>query len=171
MPLNGQRLPPQHVPLVTMGFPVLVAALTRVYASAAHSEDPIEQTIDNGCYGPAMADVYRPANWPEAVDPPGAEDWEASAVSWLLDLVPELRGQATVRRHPVAVAAIARHILTGSLDGARQGYRTARTELGEAVPPHVVDAVLAAYKSEGRRLAEALRSMEPVERALSGEPL
>jgi hypothetical protein len=29
-----------------------------------------------------MTEVYRPAGWPEAVDPPGAEDWEASAVTF-----------------------------------------------------------------------------------------
>ena len=62
-----------------------------------------------------------------------------------------------VRRHPVILAVIARHILTRSLDGARQGYRIARTELGEAVPPHAVDSALAAYRDEGRRLAVALR--------------
>lgn len=91
-----------------------------------------------------MTEVYRPAGWPEAVDPPGAEDWEASAVAWLLDCVPELRGDTMVRRHPAALAASARHILTGSLEGARKGYRIVRTELAEAVPPHAVDAALAA---------------------------
>jgi hypothetical protein len=29
-----------------------------------------------------MGDVYRPAGWPEAVDPPGSEDWEATAVEF-----------------------------------------------------------------------------------------
>ena len=75
------------------------------------------------------------------------------------------------RRYPVALAAIARHVLTGSLQGARQGYRTARSELGEQVPPHAIDAALAAYRYEGRRLAAAVRAAELVERALRGEPL
>jgi hypothetical protein len=103
--------------------------------------------------------------------PPGSEDWEASAVAWLLDQVPDLRAHTMVRRHPAVLATIARHVLTGSLDGARQGYRTARTELGDAVPPHAVDAALTAYRDEGRRLATAVRSVELVERALRGEPL
>jgi hypothetical protein len=124
-----------------------------------------------GCYRLAMADVFQPAGWPEAVAPPGSEDWEATAVSWLLDAVPDLRGHTMVRRHPVILAVIARHILTGSLDGARQGYRIARTELGEAVPPHALDAGLVAYRDEGRRLAAALRGVELVERALRGEPV
>jgi hypothetical protein len=118
-----------------------------------------------------MSDVYRPAGWPEAVAPSGTEDWEASAVSWLLDFVPDLRGHTTARRHALILAVIARHTLAGTLEGARQGYRTARTELGEAVPPHAVDAALKAYRDEGRRLVAAVRAVQLVERALRGEPL
>jgi hypothetical protein len=117
-----------------------------------------------------MAEAYLPAGWPEAVAPPGAEDWERSAVNWLVDLAPDLRGHTAIRRHPVILAAIVRHVLTGSLEGARQGYRAARTELGEAVPPHAVDAALTAYRDEGRRLAAAVKAAELVERALRGEP-
>lgn len=100
--------------------------------------------------------------------PPGTEDWEASAVEWLLELVPELRGHTTLRRHPVILAAIARHVATGAADGARDGYRTARTELGEAVPPHGVDAALTAYRDLGRQLVAAVRGAELIERALRG---
>jgi hypothetical protein len=118
-----------------------------------------------------MGDSYLPASWPQAVAPPGTQDWEASAADWLLDLVPDLRGHASVRRHPVILAVIARHTVTGTLEGARQGYRTARSELGEAVPPHAVDAALTAYRDEGRRLAAEVKGIEAVERALRGEPL
>lgn len=118
-----------------------------------------------------MSDVYLPPCWPEAVAPPGTPDWTDSAVAWLLDEhVPYLRGHA-VRRYPVILAAIARHTATGAAEGARQGYRTARTELGEAVPPHAVDAALAAYRDEGRRLVAAAKAAELVERALRGEAL
>lgn len=75
-----------------------------------------------------------------------------------------------IRRYPVILAAIVRHVLAGSLEGARQGYRVARTELGEAVPPHAVDAALIAYRDEGRRLAAAVKAAELVERALRSEP-
>jgi hypothetical protein len=115
-----------------------------------------------------VTDVHVPAGWPQAVPPPGTQDWEASATEWLLsELVPGLRTHA-VRRYPVALAAITRHVATGAVEGARDGFRTARTELGEAVPPHAVDAVLAAYKDEGRRLAAAAKGAELVERALRG---
>lgn len=115
-----------------------------------------------------VTDVHVPAGWPQAVSPPGSEDLEATAVEWLLsELVPGLRTSA-IRRYPVALAAIAKHVATGAVDGARAGYRTARTELGEALPPHAVDAALAAYKDEGRRLAAAAKGAELVERALRG---
>jgi hypothetical protein len=102
------------------------------------------------------------------VPPPGTDGWESSATDWLLDeLVPYLRGH-TVRRYPVILAAIARHTATGAVEGARAGYRVARTELAEAVPPHAVDAALAAYRDEGRRLAAAAKGAELIERALRG---
>jgi hypothetical protein len=76
-----------------------------------------------------------------------------------------------ISRYPVILAVIARHTSAGAAEGARQGYRTARTELGEAVPPHAVDAALAAYRDEGRRLVAAARAAELVERALRSEAL
>jgi hypothetical protein len=117
-----------------------------------------------------VADVHVPAGWPEAVAPPGTEDWEATAVEWLLELVPDLRGNV-VRRYPVVLVVIARHAVAGTVDGLRAGYRTARTELGEAVPPHAVDAALTAYRDEGRRLAAVAKGAEMIERALRGEPV
>ena len=118
-----------------------------------------------------MADVHVPAGWPEAVAPPGTEDFVPSAVNWLYDLVPDLRGHAMARRHPVILAAIARHVTVGAAEGARAGYRTARTELGTVVPPHAVDAALTAYRDEGRRLVSVAKGAELIERALRGEPL
>ena len=74
---------------------------------------------------------YVPPDWPAGVHPPGSEGWEATAVTWLLDLVPEYRQYTMVCRHPVILASIARHLIHGSADGARDGYRTVRTELAE----------------------------------------
>jgi hypothetical protein len=112
---------------------------------------------------------YAPPGWPDEVSPPATPDWEASAVAWLLDLVPEYRQHATVRRHPLVLAFIARHVIDGATEGARHGYRTTRSELSELVPPHVVDAALKAWRTEGRRMATTARAVGLVERALRGE--
>jgi hypothetical protein len=58
----------------------------------------------------------------------------------------------------------------GSVEGARAGYRTARTELAGAVPPHALGAVLAAYRAEGTRLAATARAAGLVEHALRRPP-
>ena len=50
---------------------------------------------------------------------------EGTAVTWLLDLVPEYRQYQMVYLHPVVLASIARHLVHGQVEGARQGYRTA----------------------------------------------
>jgi hypothetical protein len=114
--------------------------------------------------------VYLPPGWPAEVHPPGTERFEDTAAAWLIELLPpDYRRYGVLRRYPVALARMARHHLTGCLEAARQGFRTARTELAEAVPPHAIEAVLDAYRQEGPRLAALLRSAELVERALHGE--
>jgi hypothetical protein len=121
------------------------------------------------CYDRRMA-AYIPPGWPAGVHPPGSDGFEASATAWLLDVVPpDYRLHGVLRRYPVALAAMARQHTAACVEGARQGYRTVRTDLGEALPPHAVDAVLAAYRTEGRRLAETARAAILVERALRGE--
>jgi hypothetical protein len=114
--------------------------------------------------------AYLPPGWPAGVHPPGSERFEQTAVAWLLDLVPpDYRLHGVLVRHPVALAAMARHHVNACVQGARQGYRAARAELGGALPPGGVEAVLAVYRSEGQRLAQTARSVELVGRALRGE--
>jgi hypothetical protein len=74
-----------------------------------------------------------------------------------------------LRRHPIALAVMAGHHVAACVEGARRGYRTARSELGEVLPPHGVDAVLAAYRGEGRRLVATAQAVDLVARALGGE--
>jgi hypothetical protein len=91
-------------------------------------------------------------------------------VAWLLDVVPpDYRLHGVLQRHPIALATLARRHLAACVEGARQGYRTARTELGDVLPVSGVDAVLAAYRSEGHRLVTAARAADLVERALRGK--
>lgn len=111
-----------------------------------------------------------PPGWPAGVHPPGSEDFEETAVAWLLDVVPpDYRLYGVLRRYPVALAAMASRHVAACVDGAREGYRSARTELGGHLPPHGVEAVLAAYRAEGRRLVAAARAVDLVTRALRGE--
>ena len=114
--------------------------------------------------------TYIPPGWPAGVHPPGSEEFESTAVGWLLDVVPpDYRLHGVLRRYPVALATMARHHSKACVEGAREGYRTARTELAGVLPPHAVDTVLAAYRKEGARLAETARAVDLVGRALRGE--
>ena len=114
--------------------------------------------------------AYIPPGWPAGVHPPGSEDFESTAVGWLLDVVPpDYRLHGVLRRYPVALAALARYHSKACVEGARQGYRTARTELAGVLPPHAIDTVLAAYRKEGARLAATAQAVDLVERALRGE--
>ena len=106
--------------------------------------------------------TYMPPGWPAGVHPPGSDDFESTAVGWLLDVVPpDYRLHGVLRRYPVALAAMARYHSKACVEGARQGYRTARTELAGALPPHAIDTVLAAYRKEGARLAATARAVGP----------
>jgi hypothetical protein len=91
-------------------------------------------------------------------------------VSWLLDVVPpDYRLHGVLVRHPVALAALARHHVAACVEGARAGYRSARAELGKDLPPGGLAAVLAAYQAEGRRLVTTAQAVDLVSRALRGE--
>jgi hypothetical protein len=104
------------------------------------------------------------------VHPPGSPEFERTAVSWLLDVVPpDYRLHGVLVRHPVALAALARHHVAACVEGARAGYRSARAELGKDLPPGGLAAVLAAYQAEGRRLVTTAQAVELVSRALRGE--
>ena len=114
--------------------------------------------------------AYLPSGWPAGVHPPDSEGFEHTAVTWLLDVVPpDYRLHGVLLRHPLALAALARHHVAACVAGARQGYRTARAELGPDLPPGGVAAVLDAYQSEGRRLVATGHAVDLVVRALHGE--
>jgi hypothetical protein len=114
--------------------------------------------------------AFVPPGWPAGVQPPGSPEFEQTAVTWLLDVVPpDYLLHGVLRRHPIALAALARHHLGACVEGARAGYRMARTELGPHLPPSAIEAVLTAYRSEGSRLATAACAAELIERALHGE--
>jgi hypothetical protein len=114
--------------------------------------------------------AYLPPGWPAGVHPPDSEEFEQTAVTWLLDLVPpDYRLHGVLRRHPYALAVLARHHVAACVRGAREGYRSARTELGGKLPPGGVESVLDVYRAEGSRLVETARAVDLVGRALRGE--
>src|SRR6516225_12323404 len=114
--------------------------------------------------------AYVPPGWPPGVHPPGSEGFERTAVAWLIEVVPaDYRLYGVLRRYPVALAAMAVHHADACVAGARGGYRVARSELGDVLPAHGLDAVLSAYRAEGRRLVGIARAATLVSRALRGE--
>ena len=113
---------------------------------------------------------FVPPGWPVGVHPPGSERFEQTAVTWLLQVVPpDYRVHGVLLRHPAALAALAQHHLAACVQGARQGYRSARSDLSTHLPPPGIDAVLAAYRDEGGRLVKTAQAVDLVSRALRGE--
>ena len=88
-----------------------------------------------------------PRSWPSAVARPSSEDWKTTAAAWLLDLLPEYRQYPAMCQHPVILAFMARNLLQGAVEGARQGYRTTRSELSGLVPPYAVSAALNDFRA------------------------
>ena len=114
-----------------------------------------------------MPDQSLTPDWPASVHPPGAESFEQTALVWLFEHVPaDYRLHGVLRRHPVALARLARQYVSAALQAAREGYRTARVDLREYLPPHALDQVMNAYLAEGQRAASTLRAIEVVDTAL-----
>jgi hypothetical protein len=110
-----------------------------------------------------------PPHWPDPVRPPGTADWEATAVAWLLDVVPgEYRAYDVLRRHPILLARFAAGHADASLEAARRGWRNLRRDLGRDLTPEVMEAAMAAYEREGARLADLCRQIDLVDAALHG---
>ncbi len=115
-------------------------------------------------------DATLPPGWPDEVRPPGAPDWERTAVAWLFDLVPpDYRAQEVLRRYPVLLARFAADHVAAGLAAARVGWRTVRVELADHLPVEAIEAAVKAYEREGARLAAAARGVEVVAGALRGE--
>ena len=91
-------------------------------------------------------------------------------MAWLFDLCPpDYRAHDVLRKHPVVLARFAAQHVEAAVQAARDGLRTVRSELGGLVTPEVVEAAIAAYDREGRRLVAAGRQVEMVAAALRGE--
>jgi hypothetical protein len=116
-----------------------------------------------------MTAGHAPAGWPDGVRPPGAPDWQRTAVAWLFDLCPpEYRGYDVLRKHPVVLARFAAGHVAAAREANRDALGSARADLRDVATPEVIEAALAAYAREGDRLAAAGRAVELVEAALRG---
>jgi hypothetical protein len=110
-----------------------------------------------------------PPGWPAAVRPPGAPDWERSAVGWLLDLCPpDYRGHPVLLRRPVALAWVAGRHVEAALVGSRRALAGARAALTDVLDPPALDALIEALELEESRLVAAGRGVGLIEEALRG---
>ncbi len=90
-------------------------------------------------------------------------------MSWLYDYVPaDYRAYDVLRRYPVLLARLAGEQVEASLQAARAGWRTVRSELRDELPPEAMDAAMQAYEREGHRLTELARAVAVVTAALRG---
>ena len=116
-----------------------------------------------------MPDVALPPGWPPQVRPPGAADWERTAVAWLLDQCPhEYRAHRALVQQPVALAWLAgRHVLAQGQ--ANTAARSAvRAELSPLLDARAVEGVLTALEHEHARLLAVHRAVGLVGDALRG---
>jgi hypothetical protein len=116
-----------------------------------------------------MADDRLPPGWPSAVRPPGSDDWERTAVTWLLDLCPsEYRAHPAVTSNPLGLAWLAqRHVVAqGQANGAARA--AARAELKERLDPSAVERLIEVLEHEHARLRALYRAVRLVDEALQG---
>jgi hypothetical protein len=114
--------------------------------------------------------IYVPPGWPTAVRPPGAPDWERTAVSFLLDCCPpDFRRYRVLRRHPAVLARFAAQFVDGQYHSAQEGLAGIRVSLLDYVEPEVVEAAVDAWEQQSAQLARTRRAVALVEEALRGK--
>jgi hypothetical protein len=138
---------------------------------AVHPADPratraVEQRFDTVV---GMTQAAVPPGWPVEVRPAGAEYWQDTAATWLLDIgPPELRSYPVLRRHAVVLARFAAVHTDATLDALRRAVAEARTSLRDVVGPETVEQAVQAWESEVARLVARRRAVDLVEQALRG---
>lgn len=116
-----------------------------------------------------MTTLVTPPGWPAEVRPPGAPDWEGTAMAWLLDLCPpEYRSYPALRRHVVVLARFTALHVEASTRAVERGLSEARGGLREVAPPDVVEAAVQTWHREAARLLGVTRAVGLVEEALRG---
>lgn len=114
--------------------------------------------------------IYTPPGWPERVRPPGAPDWEATAIAFLLDCCPaDFRAYPVLRNHPVVLARFAAQFVDGQYHSAQVGLAGARISLVDYVSAEVVEAAAQAWLEQSAQLVRVRRAVALVEEALRGK--
>ncbi|HWI01411.1 MAG TPA: hypothetical protein VNT27_13865 [Propionibacteriaceae bacterium] len=114
--------------------------------------------------------VYVPPGWPTRVRPPGAPDWESTAISFLLDCCPpDFRAYRVLRNHPIVLARFAARFVEGQHRCSQEGIAEIRTSLKDVVASDVIEAAAEAWLAEDARLARTRRAVLLVEQALRGQ--
>lgn len=131
----------------------------------------IERPVNNGNHDDQVElMIHVPAGWPAEVRPPGAEDWEATAVAYLLDCCPaDFRSYPVLRRHPVVLARFAAEFVESQCAVARTGIRGLRVSLGAEVAPEVVESAAEAWQHQQAHLKRVRRAVALIEEALRGK--
>ncbi|MBA3527772.1 MAG: hypothetical protein H0T91_00345 [Propionibacteriaceae bacterium] len=114
--------------------------------------------------------IYTPPGWPERVRPPGAPDWESTAIAFLLDCCPaDFRAYQVLRNHPVVLARFAAQFVEGHYSSAQEGLAGARTSLVDYVSADVIESATAAWLEQSAQLVRVRRAVALVEEALRGK--
>ncbi len=117
----------------------------------------------------SFGQIYVPPGWPQSVRPPGAPDWEPTAISFLLDCCPaDYRGYPVLRNHPVVLARMAAEFVEGQIRASREALAGTRSSLQDYVSGDVLDRATEVMQSEGARLIRTRRAVMLVEEALRG---
>ncbi len=114
--------------------------------------------------------IYVPPGWPDAVRPPGAPDWEATATAFLLDCCPaDYRSHLVLRRHPVVLARFAAEFVEGQIRASKDGLAGVRSSLVDYVSSDVVQSAADAWQEELARLVRVRRAIALIEESLRGK--
>ena len=114
--------------------------------------------------------IYTPPGWPDRVRPPGAPDWEATAIAFLLDCCPaDFRAYPVLRNHPVVLARFAAQFVEGQYHSTQQGLAGARISLIDYVSAEVVESATEAWLEQSAQLVRVRRAVALVEEALRGK--
>jgi hypothetical protein len=114
--------------------------------------------------------IYTPPGWPERVRPPGAPDWEATAIAFLFDCCPaDFRAYPVLRNHPVVLARFAMQFVEGQYHSTQEGLAGVRIRLLDYVSPVVVEAAAEAWLEQSAQLVRVRRAVALVEEALRGK--